>query len=147
MKNLEVTKTKIGEKIGSYKGRYTIFSVYYGNYISPMIENEFVHLKEAEYEELLESFLNSEEGKEYKRPSEKEIREASAAVLNSEIFFLKEKEGDKVELNLEEKKEKPAQPEVFRPQEAAVKKKKILTVLLTVFILLQTGLSIFFVLT
>lgn len=141
MKKLEITKTKIGEKIGSYKGRYTIFSVYYGNYLSPMIENEFVHLKEEEYQALLEGFLCSEEGQDYERPSAAEIRSAEAAVLNSEIMYLKEKGDASVTLNLLTP-ESPAAPEKDCPE----KKQRILTCLLLCGILLQTGAGILFLL-
>ena len=148
MKELEITKTKLGEKVGSYKGQYTIFSVYYGNYVSPTIGNEFVHLKEHEYEELLKSFLDSDAGKEYRRPSPEEIRKASAMVLNSELVYLKEKQGEVIELAISDtEKENTKTSKTEETDLAGRKKIKILSALVAAFVLLETALSILFIIT
>ena len=145
MKELEAAKTKIGEKVGSYKGRYTIFSVFYGNYVSPTIDGEFVHLKEDEYENILNDFFVSEEGQEYRRPEAEEIKKASMMVLNSEIMYLKEKEDGKIDLEiLEEKKEASASEKTAKTEN---KKVKTFSILVMVFVLLETALSIFFIMT
>lgn len=144
MMELEITKTKIGEKIGSYKGKYTIFSVYYGNYVSPTIDGEFVHLKRPEYEELLENFLASEEGQLYRRPDPEEIKRAEATVINSELIYLKNNESSGVELNLSTIKEAEANARNLAAAQERKKFKK-LAVILTGFVILETVLSILFI--
>lgn len=143
MKELELTKTKIGEKIGSYKGRYTIFSVYYGNYVSPYIDGEFVHLKEDEYEVLLDSFLSSEEGREYRRPDHEEIVKASTAVINSEIIYLKEKE-EKLDLEV---REFPKDYLCEKKPEEDSKVKRLFPLIIVAVTLLETVSGIYFILT
>ena len=145
MRELEITKTKLGEKVGSYKGQYTIFSVYYGNYVSPTIGDEFVHLKEPEYEELLKNFLESDAGKEYRRPAPEEIKKAAAMVLNSELVYLKDKQGEGIDLAISSTEKENAQ--TSEKDLAGRKKIKILSALVAAFVLLETSLSILFIIT
>ena len=115
-KVLEPGKTVLGSIPASYDGKIAKMTVRFGNYIFPPIKKgekeEFVHLKVAEYRKLLEQFLNSPAGQQYKRPSEEEIEQASILVLNKENEYLKahgfdapKKEEKKT---AEESKEKPA---------------------------------------
>lgn len=98
-KPLEVGHTKIGEKTGNYKGQLVKFSVYYGNYILPSIDGEFIHIKPESYNELLNKFLHSQQGKEYIYPSKEEIEDATRLVISRESQTLLDKEPVKEESN------------------------------------------------
>ena len=54
--------------------------IYYGNFIRPMINDQFKTLKRERYLKMLDDFLNSEEGSRYERPGEQEMLEAEEIV-------------------------------------------------------------------
>lgn len=80
LKKLEIGKTKIGSKRGMFHGEYREFSIYYGNYVQPIVNGEFYEVNEDVYKNMLEDFLNTDEGREYKVPTVQEFEDASAIV-------------------------------------------------------------------
>ena len=59
--------------------------IYYGNYVNPPVRSadgrHYIPMKSRKYLEILNAFLDSEEGQEFERPSEQEINDASAEVF------------------------------------------------------------------
>lgn len=62
-----------------------MIKVYYGNYIDPPMRTadglHYIPMKEEKYREILNTFLDSEEGRDYERPTEEEMAAASAEVV------------------------------------------------------------------
>ena len=69
-------ETLIGTKTGKIGGEFRELDIYYGNYVLPLIRNNFLVLKKDEYLRMLNGFLDSEEGKIYERPSEEQIEQS-----------------------------------------------------------------------
>ena len=69
-------KTLIGTKTGKIGGEFRELDIYYGNYVLPLIRNNFLVLKKDEYLRMLNGFLDSEEGQIYERPSEEQIEQS-----------------------------------------------------------------------
>ena len=91
-KRLVVGETLIGKKFGRYKGQLREIKVYYGGYVLPLINNKFLTLKQEHYDQILEEFLSSEEGKTYERPTEEERKEAQEKVKVAEENYEKKLE-------------------------------------------------------
>ena len=82
-KKLEPGETKIGEiKYIDEAGHVTLFSVYFGNLLTPAVNGKFKCLKESKYRELLSAFLKSDEGRMYTVPTETEIKQANTMTMN-----------------------------------------------------------------
>lgn len=79
-KPLSIGNTKIGTKRGMYNGKYRELSIYYGNYVKPMIDGQFLTMDESAYRQILEDFLNSDEGRQYRIPTEEEYEKAIEVV-------------------------------------------------------------------
>lgn len=79
-KPLLIGNTKIGTKRGMYNGKYRELSIYYGNFVKPMIGGQFLTMEEPAYRKMLEEFLVSDEGRQYKIPTEEEYEEAKEIV-------------------------------------------------------------------
>lgn len=79
-KPLSIGNTRIGTKRGMYNGAYRELSIYYGNYVKPMIGGQFLRMDETAYRHILEDFLNSDEGRKYKIPTEEEYSHANEVV-------------------------------------------------------------------
>ena len=142
-KKLEIGKTKIGERTGEYGGRLAVLSVYYGNHVEPMMEGDFVHFNQKDYEKMLENFLNSKEGSEYERPTVKEMRDAEVIVVGSEVSFLKKKysvEGDFDIVKL--KPERMVDEEGLARTKSYYTKVKIMKLLLEVVLLMAGAVLI-----
>ena len=77
-------KTPIGKINGKVEGQWRELTILYGNVATPVIKNNFIHLKNDVYMEMLVKFLESEEGLEYIAPSEEEVNRATLHVLNIE---------------------------------------------------------------
>ena len=69
-------ETLIGTKTGKIGGEFRELDIYYGNYVLPLIRNNFLVLKKDEYLRMLNGFLDSEEGQIYERPSEEQIEQS-----------------------------------------------------------------------
>ena len=81
-KELIPGETLIGTKTGTIQGELRQIRIFYGNFINPMnIHNgKYIPIKKKEYLKILNEFLNSDEGREYRKPSEVEISEAFTEV-------------------------------------------------------------------
>ena len=77
-------KTPIGKINGKVEGQWRELTILYGNVATPVINNNFIHLKNDIYMDMLVKFLESEEGLEYIAPSEEEVNQATLHVLNIE---------------------------------------------------------------
>lgn len=121
-KFLEAGITELGTVNGEYNGKFMTMKIRYGNSIFPTVKKdgkeEFVHLKKEKYEEMLDAFLKSEAGKNYKRPPKEEIEKASLFVLNKEKEYLKSKG------YAEPEKEEKREPEKLEPVKTSEKPKK-----------------------
>lgn len=69
-------ETLIGTKTGKIGGEFRELDIYYGNYVLPLIRNNFLVLKKDEYLRMLNGFLDSEEGQIYEHPSEEQIEQS-----------------------------------------------------------------------
>ena len=143
MRELEIARTKIGEKKGRYKERYTIFSVYYGNYVSPLIDGEFVHLQENEYQALLKTFLESDAGKEYRTPTKEEMAKAEAAVVESEMIYLGKNTEDLIDLKVSLENPVPS-AESAGEDPMPKKRRQLLSLVAMTAVIVETALAIFF---
>ena len=95
-KALEVGRTKLGEINAITKeGKYVTLSVFYGNYLYPMVDGEYQHQTQEAYMGLLKAFLDSEAGREYKIPTQQEINAACLAVANREKEFIEKARAEK----------------------------------------------------
>ena len=90
LKKLAIGETLIGSKFGRYQGSLRELKIYYGGYVLPIIDNHFPTLKKEHYDQILEEFLNSEEGKQYERPTEQEKKEAQEKVRLVELNYEKQ---------------------------------------------------------
>ena len=68
-------ETLIGTRTGKINSEFKELDIYYGNYVLPLIQDKFRVLKKDEYLRMLNSFLDSEEGQIYERPTEKQIEQ------------------------------------------------------------------------
>lgn len=89
--NLIPGKTKIGEIEGNYHNSYETFEVYYGNILTPIINDEFLHLPYNDYIEMLTNFLESDDGYAYKAPTGNDIKLATKEMIDFEKRYLGEK--------------------------------------------------------
>lgn len=105
---LKIAQTKIGERKGKVKqaGIAAVITVYYGNYTLPPINGEYYQLTLDSYNNMLDEFLDSPEGKKYQRPTQSERDEALVTVAN---FLEKEKKKRIQEKQLDEEKQKQSQ--------------------------------------
>lgn len=85
LKKLIPGETLIGTRVGTIQGELRQLKIFYGNFINPMnIHNgKYVPFKKKEYLKILDEFLESEEGKQYQKPSEDDIRRAFDEVKTS----------------------------------------------------------------
>jgi len=147
MKQLKVGKTKIGGITGSYNGKFIRFSIYYGNLSMPPVDGEYIHLPSDKYRELLDQFLNSEEGKEFEKPSEEEINAACLAVLNKEV----EKENaralqlEEIEASKESSEDQPKEKENTSSDHliAMYKKQSNILTIAVIFLVLVVVIQMF----
>ena len=58
-------------------GKNINIDIHYGNYITPPINGKYQTLPDEKYKNVLEEFLNSQEGIKYKHPTEQEIDRVS----------------------------------------------------------------------
>ena len=77
-------KTPIGKINGKIDGQWRELTILYGNVATPIINNNFMHLNQDVYMEMLVKFLETDEGLEYIAPSEEEVNKATLQVLNIE---------------------------------------------------------------
>jgi len=82
-------ETLIGTKTGKIGGEFRELDIYYGNYVLPLIRNNFLVLKKDEYLRMLNGFLDSEEGKIYERPSEEQIEQSFVDAQQLQKKYLK----------------------------------------------------------
>ena len=83
-------ETLIGTKTGKIGGEFRELDIYYGNYVLPLIRNNFLVLKKDEYLRMLNGFLDSEEGKIYERPSEEQIEQSFVDAQQLQKKYLKD---------------------------------------------------------
>ncbi|MBR0419571.1 MAG: hypothetical protein IJI66_10400 [Erysipelotrichaceae bacterium] len=69
-------KTQIGTLRGNWNGQHRTMSIMYGNVASPVIDGQVLRLPEDKYMEMLEKFLESEEGLKYRVPTVAETAKA-----------------------------------------------------------------------
>ena len=82
-------ETLIGTKTGKIGGEFRELDIYYGNYVLPLIRNNFLVLKKDEYLRMLNGFLDSEEGQIYERPSEEQIEQSFVDAQQLQKKYLK----------------------------------------------------------
>lgn len=93
-KELIIGETLIGKTNVKINGEKLELEIYYGNFVKPMVYNEktnqyeFKTYKKEQYLIMLEEFLNTLEGFEYRVPSQEEIEEACEKVKEKERAFL-----------------------------------------------------------
>ena len=118
-------QTVIGKIDGKYKGIYQTFPIYYGNVASTVVDNKILHLKQEDYEEMLKNFLNSEEGMEYRIPTDYEVKKAIRDVINEETKAnIQREEVSKAELEKKLQKEKEA-AEKSEEEERELRRKEV----------------------
>ena len=83
-------ETLIGTKTGKIGGEFRELDIYYGNYVLPLIRNNFLVLKKDEYLRMLNGFLDSEEGQIYERPSEEQIEQSFVDTQQLQKKYLKD---------------------------------------------------------
>ena len=83
-------ETLIGTKTGKIGGEFRELDIYYGNYVLPLIRNNFLVLKKDEYLRMLNGFLDSEEGQIYERPSEEQIEQSFVDAQQLQKKYLKD---------------------------------------------------------
>ena len=90
LKKLVPGETLIGVRTGTVQGELRQISIFFGNFVNPMnIHNgRYVPLKKKEYLKILNEFLDSEEGRQYQKPTEEEINSAFAEVKESASRFI-----------------------------------------------------------
>lgn len=76
LKELQVGKTKIGSIEAELNGELCTFDILYGNVASPMINKQVLRLPRDKYYEMVENFLDSDDGLQYAVPTEKQMKEA-----------------------------------------------------------------------
>ncbi len=93
---LEIGKTKLGEiSAMAPDGKYVNLSVYYGNYVYPMVGDEYQHQTQEAYIKLLKTFLDSEEGQQYLIPTQQEVNTACLVVANKEKEFMEKRDAER----------------------------------------------------
>ena len=117
-------ETLIKTMDGFVEGQPMNIKVYYGNYILPMINERFRPLKPEVYQNFLEEFLESEEGKRYDRPSAEENKEALAEVKRVTEAYLKKQELLRSSNILEPGRTMPAAEEVPEQEKPEEEKKE-----------------------
>ena len=88
-------ETLIGTMNGKFSnidGKPRTMYIYYGNFIRPMINDQFKTLKRERYLKMLDDFLNSEEGSRYERPGEQEMLEAEEIVSKAKTEHMRKQE-------------------------------------------------------
>lgn len=118
LKKLVPGETVIKELKGTVQGKYGVFHVYYGNYVYPNY-NGMDRIRDSKtYRDMVEDFLNSDEGKEYECPTEEEFIKAEEEVKNRiheyrERLEKEEESSEKTEQTVqevvEEKTQEPSQ--------------------------------------
>ena len=83
-------ETLIGTKTGKIGGEFRELDIYYGNYVLPLIRNNFLVLKKDEYLRMLNGFLDSEEGQIYEHPSEEQIEQSFVDAQQLQKKYLKD---------------------------------------------------------
>ena len=95
-------KTEIGQIKGKLNGVYHEITMMYGDVAAQVIDGEFMHLGPERYRKLLDEFLDSVEGQQYRRPSDQEIEDATNKMLELEDKVIeKRKEDEKRRKELE----------------------------------------------
>lgn len=122
-KELIAGETIIGQINGKYKGIYRNFNIVYGNVADVVVNGKTLHLDELEYRKMLDNFLNSNSGTEYRRPSDNEIISTMKIILNEEARINAEKQ-EKAEQEKAEKMEAEKQKEEARIKEQNLLKQK-----------------------
>ena len=89
--HLEPGKTLLGTKRITDGKESKIISIYYGNCVEPPLtqEDHYIPLKEKVYLEILNAFLDSEQGRAYERPNEEQIKADSEEVARIINLHLK----------------------------------------------------------
>lgn len=95
-------RTRIGTVRGKYEGAVDDYDIYYGN-IAAAPDGTLVHMDRARYMEVLDRFLESEEGRQYRRPSGQEILEAEKK------FYVIPEEEEQTAEEMTAAKEEPGQ--------------------------------------
>ena len=118
-RRLQAGITAIGE-INGKDNRNMIqkFTILYGNVADPIVDGKIMHLREDLYKDMLNKFLESEEGKKYQIPSDDEVEQAIIDMRNREEE-VKQKEAEQVaqqekteELTVFEEQPQEAQPQI-----------------------------------
>lgn len=86
-KQLEVGKTVIATITGKVDNAYSVVPVLYGNICENMIDGEIKQIREDTYDRYLDSFFESEEGKEYIIPTARERAEAKVFIKNKLLAY------------------------------------------------------------
>ena len=115
LKKMIPGETQIGTKTGTIQGELRQIRIFYGNFVNPMnIHNgKYVPLKKKEYLKILNEFLDSDEGKEYQRPSEEDIDRAFTEVMESVNRYIEN-----------QNRKQPGMMQPGRSQAAAVSQKE-----------------------
>ena len=87
-------KTEIGQIKGKLNGVYHEITLMYGDVAAQVIDGEFMHLGPEKYRELLNEFLDSVEGQQYRRPSDQEIEDATNKMLELEDKVIEKRKED-----------------------------------------------------
>ncbi|MBR3252111.1 MAG: hypothetical protein IKF80_10420 [Erysipelotrichaceae bacterium] len=112
-------KTQIGTLRGNWNGTHRTMSIMYGNVASPVIDGQVLRLPEDKYMEMLESFLESEEGLKYRVPTR---AESSKAI--DDMLTLQE-EVDRKRAEKEEAERRRKQQEEQERQRRAEEQKRL----------------------
>ena len=95
--------TVIGNIEGRYEGIYRKFEIRYGNVANPVINNNVLHLQEDIYLKMLKNFLSSDAGKNYRIPSDSEIKQVIKDIINEETELMLNRKKEEEEMQKQEK--------------------------------------------
>jgi len=83
-KKMVIGETIIAQLKKQINGKDIIFTVFYGNIVRPKINNQSIYLQKETYQEMVELFIASEDGKEYNMPSQKQLESDMKLALKNE---------------------------------------------------------------
>lgn len=126
-KELVPGKTVIGQVDGWYEGIYRKFTIFYGNVADQVVGNNVLHLSENKYMEMLKTFLDSDEGRQYRIPSGAEIKSTIRNMINDETRIKNAKEEELAREEEERLLKEQAKNEELDKQRMELKRQEIET--------------------
>ena len=124
-------KTVIGKLEGTIDGEYTKdLGICYGNIADQVINDEFKTLPKEVYMDMLNEFLNTEEGYKYRCPSEEEsnqaIEEMKEFAAKTQARIKAEKEAERKRLQEEEELQRQKQLEQERLEQERLEQERLI---------------------